>query len=281
MNALNRIKTHLTGESALSHELTESIFEFADLDVVSLLTDYTVLAAKGAEIHELTKNTQLEMVSLRALQEGLIDITELVKSVIHRTKQHEETLSAVVGLFRHAGSLLNEHTMLTGLSSGFSITGSRDHVRDDHFERITAYSLSAESIESFKEYMQTLLAHGRLVPVKDQTDDNDLELVNLVQSLLLAYGIGMLRFPSRTLFISPPQIWLDCQEIALDAVKKVVLIGKLQQHTDIEIRFSETLPLIDTLLEKAMPSGEIKLEGFWGVKKEAEEIRSTVRLLVP
>ncbi len=51
---------------------------------------------------------------------------------------------------------------------------------------------------------------------------------------------------------------------ALDAVKKVVLIEKLQSHSDMDIRFDETLPLVNTLLEKTMPSGEIKLEGFWG-----------------
>ncbi len=280
MNALKRIKTHLPGETALSHELSESIFEFEDLDVVSLLGDYSVLAVKAAESHELAKRTQLDIASVRALRKGLVDMTELVKSVVHRTNQYKEILSAVVGLLRHAGFLLKEHTMLTGLSSGFSLTGSRDRVHDDHFERVTVYSLSADALEAFQACIQTLLTYGRLVPVKNHTDDNDLELVNPVQSLLLAYGIGMFRSPSHSLFISPPRIWLDCQEIALEAVKKVVLIERLQQHSNIEIRFYETLPLVNTLLEEAMLSGNIKLEGFWGMKKGVEEIRSTVGLLM-
>lgn len=280
MDALERIKTHLTGEAGLPHELSESVFEFNDSDFLSLLGDYSVLGAKVAEVHELATCTQLDMASLRALRKGLVDVTELVKSAIRRGEHYNETLSAMAGLFRHARSLLNEHTVLTGLSSGFSLTGSRDRVHDDHFERVAVYSLSPDSLEALEACIHTLLAQGRLVPVKDHTEKTDFELVKLVQSLLLAYGIGTLRFPSRSLFISPPQVWLDCQAIAREAVKKVALIEKLKQHSNIENRFHEALPLVDTLLEEAMPSGEAKLEGFWGTKKGVEEIRSAVKLLV-
>lgn len=281
MDALRRIKRHLTGETALSRELSESVFEFEDLDVVSLLRDTSVLGAKAGVVHELAECSELDIASLRALRQGLADIAELTNACVRRAKQHRETLSAVVGLFHHAGSLLNRHSMLTGLSSGFSLTGSRDRVHDDHFERMTVYSLSLDALTALEKCIRTLLAYGRLVPIADQTDDQALEIVNLVQSLLLAYGIGTSHALSYPLFISPPKIWLDCQEIALKAVKKVALVETLQAHSDLETRFAETVPLATTLLEEAMPSGEIKLEGFWGTKKGVDEIRSAVRLLVP
>lgn len=136
-------------------------------------------------------------------------------------------------------------------------------------------------MNTMKENVQTLLSYGRLVPMDSVQGGDAPPGVQAVQAILLGYGIGLSRAPSRSLFMDPPQIWVDLQEIASEARQAFRFVTNLQQHSDADSLLRAALPAVDGLLSKAPQIGEIKLDGFFGAKKGVDQIRSALRVLIP
>ena len=277
MDPLRKIETHLTDHAQWAQKLSGSLYQYNDDGLVSYVDRCSNIDRDINSAFRLASQSKLDKAEVTRLRQLIGSLAEQITSIANSESKFMGVISASAGLVGAGCNVLQKHTLLTGMSEGF-LGSSRDHVHDDHFEKITVCSLRPESIAEMRNHIKSLLNYGNLVPLASARTDAPL-WVKTIQSIIMGYGIGLSDGSSNILFREPPEIWQDIQENASEAKDVFKFVLHLQDIPDAGSVIRQAVPIIDSLFSETSMSEGIKLDGFFGPKKGIEELRSAIRTI--
>lgn len=270
MDPFYKAKAHIE-LNAWHTQLTQTIFQFRNPQTASILVDCESIEHGWDWAKSRANSSKIEVAELQDLAGQLLTLQKQLLALLECDEETADTLGTVLDVVRTGSKIIREHALLSGLTEGFSLLGTRDHVHDSHFKKMTVFEIDQERLRQLTSAIRKLLPYGQLVPAEEGLSRD----VGPIQTILMGYGIAMLAGPPGALFTDMPEMWRDLQSAAKKYSSTLILTESLRTQSHLPEQLHEAALHVQELLDGEKQDGRdlVKLDGFFGTKKGVEQIR--------
>ena len=261
-------------------ELQSTLFHLnrpAALDIVDAAEPILHAYARIKELCFSSKVTLKEGVELEDLLERLVGN---LKSMTRQYDECRNEIEALKQLGMTGAKLIKSDSFFTNLTEGFSLTGSRETVHDDHFVRRNLYWLDPASLKKFDDAICQLLMYGRIEPLQLTAESSPERQFDSLQRICICYGMAMSQTVASSVFVDVPDIWQgligDCETMNKNA-KIAQNLVKSDMQQDLELAMVDLHTLV---ADETRKGGEfIRFESVLCAKSGIKSLRAVIENL--
>ncbi len=282
---------HVASQDNAPDELPDKLEIAKDLDhkvfawkesYISLLAEIkpqiNQLQQKGKELKAIFSASSIPPTKLRKIRILLQSIDETCKALQSQINLVDGTIEGISKISKKCSEIIGTQKYVMGMEGFWSPEGSVDHVSNSDLVKKTFYFFREkellELVALMKPYLQeshSSLDDAQNIPIKTLLDSLIMTLIPFLRSEL-AY----IPFLEKTLLL---QKWEDISTKIAKWVSPFTLLNTQNYFAGQIAKAKEGYELLTQTKEYSL-NAAVKLEGFWGTKKEVQAILDLANALL-